>query len=421
MLKGDNKVPLQMRLRFPVRSGVKCSSLSGHPRNLAFVLIILVLAFAMEGCVSQNKRKSVEFDPDFSEKIVPFHTEVVPREHKDYAWYELKRGSLFFYNGDCYHSDIRFDAALEVMQELASDEREASAVVIAEQQRTFRGEPYERATAYLYRGLCKFNQGNYEAALAAFRASLESDKETRNEDGSLLEDYYVAAFLAAITYERLGEHDNAVAMLALAHEHNPEAVILQDKTLEYNFIALIETGEGPFPVQGAAWNKDYRSRNSPEQRVKIVIDGAESGQVWEATDLFIQASSNDFGAADSAALGRGIGKAIISGLIAGLTGVNPNIDEHRDLRHWPTLPRKFFIFAADLDPGIHQMKLHFYDGEDNHLERYEQLWYEVPVYKTAERIFWAKARADLHNRYDMEEKPLLEAIDAKRTELNETE
>lgn len=390
-------------------------------RSCFIGISILVPLILLNGCVPRSR--VIQLDPDINETIVHFHKPVVPHEHNNYALTELYRGQMFRRLGDRLHSDTRFANALEVMDQIRADNREAIAVSVNEWRRTFRGEPYERATAYLYRGICQFNRGNYEAALAAFRNSLARDEETRTDKKEHKEDFSISHFLAALCYERLGEPENAEAVLKVANLHASENPYITKSYLQKNFIAVVEVGYGPYLVEGAFWTKKYKCVSCPEDRVELLFDTEPFGDAAEATDLLQQAESQTWGAADSAAIARGTGKFILNVFVSALIGRDAGIKEKRDLRCWNGLyvnglPRKFYIFTADVPVGLHTIGLRFYDSEGNHLERYEQVWYEVPVYAEKGKIFCAKSIPNLHNVNGLELQPLQEVLEVKRKQMN---
>ena len=223
---------------------------------------------------------------------------------------------------------------------------------------------------------CHFNVGDYSSALAAFRSSLASDEETRNSNIKYLQDFTVSQFMTALCYERLGESQNAEQVLELARSNAPVSnPFLTAENLTNNFIAIIGIGYGPFKV-GA---RSYATGLSPEHNVELIIDDGPSGKPSEATDLLFQAKSQQWGKADTARVGREVGKAILSGILSGLTGVNVNIQDYNDVRSWIGLPLKYYIFTGNVTPGLHKVTLKAYDQKGKELERNQQVWFDVPV------------------------------------------
>jgi tetratricopeptide (TPR) repeat protein len=248
-------------------------------------------------------------------------------------------------------------------------------VIWDERTKTFKGEPYERATAYFYRGICHFNRNDYSGALAAFRSSLAADAETRNKERKYLEDFTISHFMAALCYERLGEHDNTKTSLEMAQSASPKNPFLSVGSLEHNFVAILGVGSGPFKM-GA---RKFSAGPCPEQRVEVIVDSDSPKTASEATDLLVQAQSQRRGSADKARIARQTGKFCLSVTLSALSGSNVEIKDYEDTRSWWGLPLKFYLFTADIPPGNHTVMVKCYDAKGSEIEQDRQLWFDVPV------------------------------------------
>jgi tetratricopeptide (TPR) repeat protein len=365
----------------------------------------LTIAF-LSGCVAPNQKKVITWDRDSNEAIVEFQKPVVQPNDLNYSLTELDRGLLFFRNGDYFHSDTRFANALKVMDRI-KEKGEGGAVAVDERAKTFKGEPYERAIAYFSRGMCRFNQGDYSGALASFRSSLSSDAETRNKERRFLEDFTISQFMAALCYQRLGEPDNAEAMLMLARTNAPNNPFLTAASLKHNFVAILGIGDGPFKIKA----RTYLTGLAPEKKVELVIDDGSPAQPAEATDLLAQAKSQQRGAADNARVARKAGKFVLSVLLSAATGVNVNIEDYDDIRSWYGLPLKLYIFTADVPPGNHTINLKCYDEKGKELERNSQVWFDVPVSATPGPVLVLRDYRNWQNHHNVEHVKLNQAQD----------
>jgi hypothetical protein len=281
---------------------------------------------------------------------------------------------------------------------------EVGAVVWDETSKTFKGEPYERATAHFFRGLCHFNQKDYSGALAAFRSSLASDAETRNKDRKFLEDFTISHFMSALCYERLGEHDNAKAALEMAKNGSPQNPFLTPASLNRNFIAILGVGNGPFKTGPRTWN----TGSSPEEKVEVIVDKAPPKPAAESTDLLAQAKSQGRGQADNARVARVVGKAILAGVIQGVTGVDVSdaMEDKMDIRSWHGLPLDLYIFTADVTPGNHSVTIKSYDRTGKEVERSRQVWFDVPVAAANAPVVYVPVRQYWQNHYGLEQVPI---------------
>jgi tetratricopeptide (TPR) repeat protein len=376
-----------------------------NTKLLSSILACATVA-CLSGCVAPAQKKVIAWDRDSNEAIVEFQKPVVQPNNLNYSLTELNRGLLFFRNGDYLHSDTRFANALKVMDRI-KEKGEGGAVAVDERAKTFKGEPYERAIAYFSRGMCRFNLGDYSGALAAFRSSLASDAETRNKDRRFLEDFTISQFMAALCYQRLGEPDNAEAMLTIARTNAPNNPFLKAESLKHNFVAILGIGDGPFKIKA----RKYMTGLNPEKKVELVVDEGPPGQPAEVTDLLAQAKSQQRGAADNARAARKAGKFVLSVILTAATGVNVNIEDYDDIRSWNGLPLKLYVFTADVPPGTHTIQLKCYDEKGKDLERYSQVWFDVPVSASPGPVLFLRDFRNVQNHHNVEHVKLNQAQD----------
>ena len=377
---------------------------------LSFWAPVACLTIALlSGCAASKPQqpKRVYNMRDSQQRIAAQHKRAVPPDNLDYALVELQQGWLFFLSGDYMDADARIGNALKVMDRIKeAGGRETTSVVADERAKVFKGEPYERATAFCVRGLCRFNMGDYSGALAAFRSSLASDAETRNSNRKYLEDFTVSQFMAALCYARLGEMDNAQAMLELARTNAPcNNPFLQTASLNNNFTAVIGVGSGPFKIAA----RTYATGLCPEKKVELAFDENPPTQAVEATDLLFQAKCQGRGAADNARVARKVGKAILSGVLSGLTGVNVNIQDYDDIRSWHELPMKIYIFSGDIPAGNHTITLRAYGDKGEVLDRYTQVWHDVPVPSAPGPVVCLKDVRNMQNHFCIEHEKVAQA------------
>lgn len=359
---------------------------------------MLGLVVLFSGCVT-TKQEVITWNRDSNKTIVYFQQSVVQPNDINYTLRELDRGLLFFQNGDYLHSDSRFANATRIMDEIAGGKGQVSAVVWDERTKTFKGEPYERATAYFFRGLCHFNQSDYSGALAAFRSSLAADSETRNKERKYLEDFAISHFMAALCYERLGEHENAKASLEMAKNGSPNNPFLSPASLSRNFVVILGVGFGPFKT-GA---RSFSTGPCPEQKIEVIID-TESKDASEATNLLVQAQSQKWGEADTARIARRAGKTLLNVLVQGATGVDVHLDDdYADVRSWQGLPLDFYLFTADVPPGNHNITVKCYDQAGKEIEHDRQVWFDVPVLATNDQVLYLPVRQYWQNHYGLKE------------------
>ena len=259
---------------------------SAKQASLGFHLPALICAmlFVLTGCATKVKTLNLDSNAD----ILQLHREIVPPEDKDYALNELQCASRFFDLGDQLDSEASLGKAMGVAGQIAGDKScEAAAVLWRESEKTFRGQPFECASAHLLRGICRYNLGDYSGALAAFRSSLAADMETRTDKQEEREDFAVSHFMAAMAYSRLGEPENAQSALQMAKKAYPSNPFVNLENLQNNFVVVIASGSGPrFTYSGISTAiKDIQCAPYEEGRIELWLDGKPLGGAAEAADL----------------------------------------------------------------------------------------------------------------------------------------
>ena len=383
-------------------------------RNSSLIIFFLLIygTSTIGGCAPGAPKP---LHRDSSQSILQYHKPVVPPGHKDFALKELHRGLLFFELGNYLDADTRFANACKVIEQIAGDEaREKAAITGAESSKTNRGEPYERAAAYFYRGVCRYKRGDYSGALAAFRHSLACDAETRTKEQKHLEDFTISHFMAAMCYWQLGERENAEAALRIARTHAPGNPYLAAGQLHKNFVGIIAVGQGPYlrPSKLDVAIKRVDCQPSQEAKVELYVDGQKCGEAAEAMDLFVQAKSQSWGEMDTVRVVKTVARRVVAQVP--VAGIAANlIQPQADIRCWRGLPRKYYIFAADIPPGTHSLSLKFRDSQGEFLPRYDQVWFDVPVRPNAGDVFYLRSRRNCQNRHGLEPKKITREAEPK--------
>ena len=118
--------------------------------------------------------------------------------------------------------------------------KKARSLWSSESVKDFKGEPYERAMVYYYRGLLYLRKGDYQNARASFLAADYQD--TVAEQDSYQGDFAVMNLLAGCSSHCDHDEVRAKELYKLATIKDPSLVSLN---LASHHLALIDAGRGP--------------------------------------------------------------------------------------------------------------------------------------------------------------------------------
>lgn len=297
---------------------------------------------------------------------------------KDATLHTLQAGVAAMAEGKAVDAAGHFDAALASIEGMfANTENAAKARSLwyEEGAKDYKGEPYERAMAYYYRGLLYLTEGDYENARASFRGGILQDAFAEEQQ-------HRSDFAALMMLE--GWSSQANREPGMARDTYAEVKRLQPKWAApgegANLLVVAELAGSPRKVGDGIGNHEIvyrRAKRTPERTLRVEFDGKPQ-QVVLAEDLFYQASTRggrpvdrliagkvafqqvtgnigealgtlaSEGSVISSAYGGGHGNALGAvaavGAIASLVSVN--VKPRADVRYWNNLPETLHIGAV---------------------------------------------------------------------------
>jgi tetratricopeptide (TPR) repeat protein len=154
-----------------------------------------------------------------------------------------------------YYKDAEFalDQALSRIEAIYAKDAQAEkarALFHKESNKDYKGEPYERAMAYYYRGLLYLRAGDYENARASFDTAEFQD--TVSEDDTYQSDFALMNYMSGWASHCLGQQSRAKDAFAAAAKANPK-LAAPDATANTLFVA--ELGLAPIKAKGGAQNQ----------------------------------------------------------------------------------------------------------------------------------------------------------------------
>jgi hypothetical protein len=291
------------------------------------------------------------------------------------------------------------DDALVTLQGIYSGDpsgKKARGYFSAEAKKNFIGEPYERAMAYIYRGILYWMDGEPDNARACFRSAELEDADTENKAYS--GDWVMADYLDGLATEKLhGDGANAFKRA----QASAKDIKLPPYAPDGNLLCFVEFGPGPRKYAAGQYGEQlkFTVNPSPVHSARLTI-GSLVVPIAPVDDVSFQATTRGGRVMDhilgnkavfksttdtigTAALIGGLGTAAFSdnrtaqqvGLgiaLAGLIGkaISAATTPAADTRAWDNLPRYLSFACLPLQPGKHQARVDFLDASGNALPNF---------------------------------------------------
>jgi tetratricopeptide (TPR) repeat protein len=265
----------------------------------------------------------------------------------------------------------------------------------AEEVKPFKGEPYERAMVYFYRGLFYYRDGVYDNARACFRSALLEDANAEGEQYKA--DYCSLEYLSAKCSQKLqtGDFDDAMKR---AQQNLRRGGLLPSVDPANNLLVACFLGQGPTKVATGRHGEllRFQEQHFPETRARIVVDGKAAEGTAELDNLYWQATTRGGRVMDGILAGKAVFKdtaetvgdvGLLTGAGLAIAGANSNSDElmiagaataaagmiskmcassahpEADIRYWDNLPNLIEIASLKLPAGPHKIRIEFLDAK----------------------------------------------------------
>ncbi|MBU6166271.1 MAG: hypothetical protein KGQ52_09060 [Alphaproteobacteria bacterium] len=220
--------------------------------------------------------------------------------------------------GDFATAEKAFDAALLRIEGVYGNNRlaaRARSTFAREANKDFKGEPYERAMAYYYRGLLYLRAGDYGNARASFKNAEFQDSVSESEEFQA--DFAAMNYLIGWSTRCMGGSDGAADFAAAARAQPGITMPPRD----HNLLLVAETGAGPIKLQDGALREKLvfrrREANPPEQQALFQFAASGGPAVVAAqpvSSLAFQATTRGGRAIDGILKGKASFKATTGGI-----------------------------------------------------------------------------------------------------------
>ena len=195
-------------------------------------------------------------------------------------------------SGEYAIAEKAFDAAIERIEAIYADNpsaQKAKSVFAAEKVKDFKGEPYERAMTYYYRGVLYLRSGDYQNARASF---LSAERQTTmSETESYDSTFGLMDYLAGWASSCDGDQVRAKELADRAAKAQPEIFANLQPTVSY--LALVDVGTGPTKVAAGQYKEKltFQVGNNSVSADNIEANSASIGAPVVAADINWQATT----------------------------------------------------------------------------------------------------------------------------------
>jgi tetratricopeptide (TPR) repeat protein len=249
-------------------------------RRGAALLCAAVLAGALPGVAGAQA-------PD----VAPFLAKRESEGERNRVLNDMEIGARAFWYGDLESARSALDETLTGINTVYANDpaaEKARSLWYAEGSKNFKGEPYERAMAFFYRGLLFLAEGDYQNARAAARQGLLQDAFA--EDDQTRADFALLMFLDAWASHLDKNKDLTEQALKELRNFRPNFPGIKpgDDTL-----ILVETGTAPRKVADGMNHSYYvirRGRGFTENRAQMVMNGVAT-PLYPMEDIYYQAAT----------------------------------------------------------------------------------------------------------------------------------
>ncbi|MDX1803177.1 MAG: hypothetical protein R3292_03795 [Alcanivorax sp.] len=213
----------------------------------------------------------------------------------------MEIGAQAFKQGELDSARRALDKAIENIESVYADNeaaRKARSLWYEEGEKDFKGEPYERAMAFYYRGLIYLIDGDYGNAHATFLNGVLQDAFAEEQQYSA--DFASLVYLAGWAAKMDGNDRLASKHFEEFHRFHPDAPLPASSD---NTLIVAETGTAPRKLADGVGHHELvyrRGKAFTETRAKVTGAGLNL-TLYPAEDVFFQASTRG---------GRGVDRII---------------------------------------------------------------------------------------------------------------
>lgn len=289
------------------------------------LILLIAVALTLGACTKQTVTPSkplvdtARIPRDVPAALHLAYWPIVVGQPRDVVLHQLNFATSAITMGAFVPARRALDAAIVGITSVFSNEKNASKALklwYEEGMKDYKGEPYERAMAFIYRGLLYALDKEYDNARASFEAAYQQDSVAI--DSETVADFALALYLKSWASERMGDKylaDQAWREFAALVSNYAGA-------LPIGKIAIVETGSAPRKLADGVGHYElvYR-RGRGYQPNRLEVQGSTIKPVL-VEDLFVQAATRGPRPVDRIIKGKAqfMNRALAAGTILGDMG-----------------------------------------------------------------------------------------------------
>jgi len=353
------------------------------------------------------------------------YAEVVEEGPRNAVLNHLEAGLAAMYYGRHDLAEYSFDEALLGIETVYSNTeraRKARSLWYEEGMKDFKGEPYERAMAYYYRGLLFLRRGDFENATACFRNGVLQDAFAEEEQNRC--DFALLIFMEGWASQCLGDMELAEAAYDEVKILRPD---FKPPGRNHNTLIIAETGTSPRKVADGIGHyelKYRRGKHFTEKAAHISIAGKRD-RMYPIEDIFWQSSTRGGRLVDKIVEGKAVFRKTHEEIGTALTDVSANAlifspsfgdvegdvqklsaalgligiaemataartKPHADTRYWCNLPDAVHVFTCNSEANTHTITISFLDSSGSEIFGLRKKC-EIELSDTGHGIAWIKS------------------------------
>ncbi|MBF0127373.1 MAG: hypothetical protein HQM02_09205 [Magnetococcales bacterium] len=290
----------------------------------------------------------------------------------------------------------------------------------------FKGEPYERAMTFYYRGLIYLMNGDLENARASFKAAIEQDAFV--EEDQYGSDFALMYLLSGWASQKLGNEEFAREAFDQLLKLRPNFKLPPP---DHNVLIIVETGNAPRKLSDGMGHYQMKFRPGKhfvEQGARLQVKG-QTLAAFPMEDIFYQANTRGARAVDvilkgkavfrqtTADVGNAMSQVAANAMVAaplfdgggshvqsisaglGLVGAVTSMAAissrpEADTRYWKNLPDKVHLATLHLEPAAGVMVQGEFLDERNQVR--PELARSAPIhFVNGHGVAWLRSRSAL--------------------------